>query len=398
MTSTDRSKPMRGAVSGFRGRRLLGWAYAPGEPAPTVEILLNDKVVGHAVADAPRPDLRLHLEHPTGRCGFEFEFGPGALAEGDLIEARVPGRDVQWMRNPAKVLVTSPTTFSLEPVPRRRPSAATESDRQPKIPQFGVLPERPRLRILADVLHALFLREVRNRYGAHRFGYFWAVAQPVILVMALQVGHLLLAGRGDGLIYGVDGMYFFLLGVVPWFMFANGYHHCMGAMKSYRGMYTYRQVQPIDVIIVRCTLEFLILLIASSVILAAFFWTGRPVSVADPAAYVAMLLLLYLFTMSVGLIIDVFVTRNDEIRPFFTSMDRVLLFISGVFFTLEAMPRELHPYLMWNPLLHAFELGRASMLERYETPCSWGYLVTCTIVAMTLAMALYRRNLFRLTS
>ena len=43
---------------------------------------------------------------------------------------------------------------------------------------------------------------------------FWAVAQPMILVMGLQIGHVLLARGGDGLIYGVDGMYFFLLGVV----------------------------------------------------------------------------------------------------------------------------------------------------------------------------------------
>lgn len=390
---------MRGALSGFRGRRLLGWAYAVGEPAPTVEIMLNGNVVGAAVADAPRPDVRMRIEHPTGLCGFEFAFPAGTeLKEGDLIEVRVPGREVEWARNPAKLLVTGPTTFSIEPVPRRKLKTEPEDGRSRLIPEFGVLPERPRVVIVRDVLRALFLREVRNRYGAYRYGYFWAVAQPMILVMALQIGHVLLARGGDGLIYGVDGMYFFLLGVVPWFMFANGYHQCMGAMKSYRGMYTYRQVQPIDVIIVRCSLEFLILSIASILILAVFHWIGRPISMADPAAYVAMLMLLYLFTVSVGLIIDVFVTRNEDIRQFFTSIDRVLLFISGVFFTLDAMPREFHPYLMWNPLLHAFELGRASMLERYETPCSWSYLITCTVVAMTLALSLYRRNLFRLTS
>ena len=390
---------MRGAMSGFRGRRLLGWAYAAGEPAPVVEILVNGSMVGSVTADRARPDLRLRLEHPTGRCGFEFEFPADfVLREGDLIEARVPGREVEWSRNPARLVRAGPVSFSIDPVPRRKRDANGETTTSALIPHFGVQPERPRLAVVRDVLRALFLREVRNRYGAHRYGYFWAVAQPLILVLALQLGHVLLSGRGDGRIYGVDGLYFFLLGVVPWFMFANGYHQCMGAMKSYRGMYTYRQVQPIDVILVRCTLEFLILLIAFLILLALLHWLNRPVSFVDPAAYVAMLLLLYLFTVSVGLIVDVFVTRNDDVRQFFTSMDRVLLFISGVFFTLDAMPRDLHPYLMWNPLLHAFELGRAAMLERYETPCSWIYLVTCTVVAMTLALSLYRRNLFRLTS
>nr|WP_293248481.1 ABC transporter permease [Panacagrimonas sp.] len=387
---------MRGALSGFRGRRLLGWAYAPGQPPPTVEILLNGAVVGQAVADAPRPDLRLRLEHPTGRCGFEFEFPEGEVQEGDLIEARVPGCEVAWTRNPCKVLLRGPSTFSLEPVPHRK--LDVKPDGPALIPDFGVLPGRPRPIILRDVLRALFLREVRNRYGAHRFGYFWAVAQPIILVMALQVVHVVLRKRGDGLIYGVDGMYFFLLGVLPWFMFANGYHQCMGAMKANRGMYTYRQVQPIDIILIRCTLAFVIQTIALVVIVTGFYWSGRPISLAEPAAYLAMLTLLYLFTMSVGLIVDVFVTRNDDVRNFLVPVDRVLLFISGVFFTLDAMPRELHPYLLWNPLLHAFELGRAAMLEQYETPCSWGYLSICTVVAMTLALTLYRRNLFRLTS
>ena len=387
---------MRGALSGFRGRRLLGWAYAPGEAAPTVEILLNGAVVGQAVADAPRADLRLRLEHPTGRCGFEFDFPEGGLQEGDLIEARVPGFEVDWTRNPCKVLVRAPGNFTLEPVPLRKLDA--KPDASALIPQFGVLPERSRPTILRDVLRALFLREVRNRYGAYRFGYFWAVAQPIILVMALQLVHVLLKRRGDGLIYGVDGMYFFLLGVLPWFMFANGYHQCMGAIRQNRGMYTYRQVQPIDIIIIRCTLTFVIQTIALVVIVTAFHWSGRPISLAEPAAFVAMLTLLYLFTMSIGLIADVFVTRNEDVRNFLIPVDRVLLFISGVFFTLDAMPRELHPYLLWNPLLHAFELGRAAMLEQYETPCSWGYLAICTVVAMALALSLYRRNLFRLTS
>jgi capsular polysaccharide transport system permease protein len=390
---------MRGALSGFKGRSLHGWAYAAGEQPPTVEILHNGTVVGSAVADRPRPDLRLRLEHPTGLCGFVFDFPASVpLQAGDILEARVTGREVHWMRNPMKVLVTGGATLSIEPVPQRRLETPVDTGKPPLIPAFGVLPERPRLRIVHDVLRALFQREVRNRYGAYRYGYFWAVAQPILFILALQVGHYFIAGRGDGLIYGVDGMYFFQLGVVPWFMFANGYHQCMGAMKSYRGMYTYRQVQPIDVILVRCTLEFLILVIAFLVFLLLFHWFGRPISMVNPAGYVAMLALLYLFTMSVGLIVDVFVTRNDDVRQFFSVTDRVLMFISGVFFTLEAMPRELHPYLMWNPLLHAFELGRAAMLDRYETPCSWTYLVACTVVALTLALALYRRNLFRLTS
>lgn len=397
MASTPSSPVMRGALSGFRGRRLLGWAYAPGEPPPTVEILLNGARVGQAVSDFPRADLRLRLEHPTGKCGFEWEFPEGLLKEGDLIEARVPGCEVDWTRNPCRVLLRGPATFSLEPVPRRKLDAKPDEG-QTLIPRFGVVPERPRLVIVRDVLRALFLREVRNRYGAHRFGYFWAVATPVLLVMALQVVHVVLRRRGDGLIYGVDGMYFFLLGVLPWFMFANGYHQCMGAIRSNRGMYTYRQVQPIDIIVVRCSLAFVIQLIAMVVIVTAFYWSGRPISMADPAAFLAMLGFLYFFTMSVGLIADVFMTRNEDVRNFLTPIDRVLLFISGVFFTLDAMPRELHPYLLWNPLLHAFELGRAAMLEQYETPCSWSYLAICTVVTMTLALSLYRRNLFRLTS
>lgn len=392
------TRELRGAISGFRGRTLVGWVFVPGEEPLTVHVRINGKRVATGIADVDMRDHWIAREHITGKCGFEIAIPDDVVIEdGDRVSCASPGADGEWARNPSLVKVDEDGRISLAALTKTARRAADDGDAY-ALPQFGVVPERKPGRIVLDVWRALFLREVRNRYGAFRFGYFWAVAQPMLYIAVLQSARMVFRGTGESDLYGVNGLYFFQLAVIPWFMYQHGYHQAMGSMKQYKGAYTYRQIQPIDVILVKCALEFLILLVAFLLFMAIFAWLGMPISFRDPAGFVAVLGLLYLLTTSLGLIADVFITRNEDMRRVFALVDRPLFIMSGVFFTLDAMPEALHPYVLWNPLLHAIELCRATMLHNYPTPASWTYLVSCTIAAMMFALGLYRRNLYRLTN
>lgn len=258
-------------------------------------------------------------------------------------------------------------------------------------------PSRASGRVFLDALRALFLREVFSRYGAFRFGYVWAVAQPLLFVLMINETRALFRGQ-DQHIYGVSGIYFFLIGVLPFFMYQQGFHQAMGAMSSFRGVFNYREVRPIDIILVRCGIEFALLLIVIGLFMLGLHWFDSPIDVDDPLGFIAAIGLLFIFTQGVGLTADVYVTRNPDTRRIFTLIDRPLFFISGVFFTAEVMPEGVREILMWNPLLHAIDLGRGALLSEYESPCSWIYLSLWAFGMLLFGFGAYRRNMHFLTA
>ena len=79
---SHRAKIMRaepGVVSGW----MIG--VDPGQPV-RVALLVNGNEVAQAVADRPRPNLKKQGMHPTGQCGFVFQFEDGnSLKIGDQV-------------------------------------------------------------------------------------------------------------------------------------------------------------------------------------------------------------------------------------------------------------------------------------------------------------------------
>lgn len=258
-------------------------------------------------------------------------------------------------------------------------------------------PPRSHLRIFFDALTALLIREVRNRYGTFRGGYVWAVVQPLAFVVVLNESRALL-GAGDREIYGVSGQYFLLIGILPYFMFQQSFHQAMGAMRSFRGVFNYREVRPIDIILVRSTIEFVLLGLVLMLTMLGLHFFHKPVEFEDPLRFLAAIGLLFVFTQGLGLIADVYSTRSDNMRRVFMLLDRPLFFLSGVFFTLEVVPEGLREYLMWNPLAHAIDLGRGAMLSEYTSPCSWLYLSMWSFSLLLFGLGAYRSNLHRLSA
>lgn len=252
-------------------------------------------------------------------------------------------------------------------------------------------------RIFIDALVALFIREVRSRYGTFRGGYVWAVVQPLAFVVIINESRALLGASRDA-IYGVSGQYFFLIGVLPFFMYQQSFNQALGAMTSFRGVFNYREVRPIDIILVRGAIEFVLLGFVLMLTILGLHFFHQPVDFQDPLRFLAAIGLLFVLTQGLGLIGDVYATRSDNVRRIIMLMDRPLFFISGVFFTAEVVPEGLREYLMWNPLLHAIDLGRDSMLTEYDSPCSWLYLTLFAFSALMFGLGAYRSNLHRLSA
>jgi capsular polysaccharide transport system permease protein len=98
------------------------------------------------------------------------------------------------------------------------------------------------------------------------------------------------------------------------------------------------------------------------------------------------------FTISVSIgmifgIIECYVVEVKKVRSF---LSRPLLFISGVFFSLQDIPREYWYLVDWNPLLHGIELSRFALYSTYtDIGVSVTYLAKVTLYSLFLSLIVY---------
>lgn len=90
---------IRGSVDAVTKKHVSGWIYADGKADPvSVEAVINNQVVGSAVADMLRPDLA-KAGFGEGKCGFEIRFkhdiDPVYLP---FIQIRMAGTDLELRR------------------------------------------------------------------------------------------------------------------------------------------------------------------------------------------------------------------------------------------------------------------------------------------------------------
>lgn len=261
--------------------------------------------------------------------------------------------------------------------------------------RFPRLSRRSSGEIVQHSLYAFVLREMRDRFGRSRWGYLWAIAQPILFMVGLM-GLRVLLGRGRQDIYDVNGMYFFWLGLAPFFMFLNGLNRAMGSTRAYRALFQFRQVQPVDVMLVRLFIEFATMCIVFVIVVTGFWWFGVTISADDILGFVVVILLLFGFTFGCVLAAEVSITLAPDSRQLINIIERPLFLISGTFFTIDQVPPGVREWLLWNPLLHGVDLARGTMLAKYEPIGSWLYFGGCALVAVALGLTLYQRYRMRL--
>lgn len=270
------------------------------------------------------------------------------------------------------------------------------SDSETLIPP---LPERPLGRtswqVFLGSMRAFLLREMMNQFGRSRLGYVWALAEPAATVAVLAGLHAVIRG-GHHELYGESPIVFFVFGAVPYFLYANVVAAAQGVCNSQKGLFNYRQIKPIDVILARGAIDGLMMLGVAAVFLAGWWWLGHSLPLSDPLQLVCAMFSLFVLGFSVGLVFEVFGTIYPDLRKVISMLTRPMFFISGVFFTIDMMPTGLRAVLIWNPVLHGVDLTRGAVLPEYDSPASWFYLWGFILVAQFIGLAAYRRYLYRL--
>ena len=246
--------------------------------------------------------------------------------------------------------------------------------------------------IQTAVLYALFIREIQTRFGNFRLGIFWAFLEPISHILVLTILFTLLRGR-DGF-YGIPFALFFAAGVISFFIFQKTVLNSISSIKVNMGLFAYRQVKPLDTIIVRAFLELFVLITVAVFLIWLGSWVfGFEAFPDNLLKALTIILLIFILALGTSFCTAVIGVKYPESSQLIGMLMRPLYFTSGVFFPLEFIPQNLHVYLLWNPMLHGLEQFRSACFNTYPSySTSLIYLSAWSITVFLLGLAYYRKN------
>jgi capsular polysaccharide transport system permease protein len=255
--------------------------------------------------------------------------------------------------------------------------------------------------VLKDVVFALFIREIKTRFGVYRLGLAWAFLEPVSFIVILSTirsitsSSTFFGAESHGMPYAL----FLALGYVPFQMFSKLLSQGAAAVNANQGLFNYRQVRPIDAILARTLLEVLVFGFVILFFLTLFWWFGFNSGIADPLRLIMVFLLLTTFSTGIGVIICVGQLRFPELLKIVPLLTKPLFFISGLFFSINDIPSQYQNYLLWNPILHAIELIRGACYQNFSIDSvSITYLSLMSLITVFFGLAMYRLDWKRMVA
>ena len=250
--------------------------------------------------------------------------------------------------------------------------------------------KRSSFQIQLAVIHALAVRELKTRFGRYRMGMVWALLEPI---MQIAIFMAMFYFRGRSTIGGLELPIFLATGIAPFLYFKKVISQSMGAVSANRNLLIYRQVRVFDPFLTRFLLEAGLSFIVLLAIIAGSWWVGFDVEIVNSLRFVLVYGLLSFFSFGLSLVFGVLNTLYPEPGKFIPVILRPLMFISGTFFSINEMPSNVQELLLWNPLIHAFELMRSCFSFYYDTSLvSLDYLALSALTTMTLGMLMFRAN------
>lgn len=220
-------------------------------------------------------------------------------------------------------------------------------------PQRGVL--RAGLRIQRRVIAALMMRELHTRYGRENIGYLWLILEPLFLATAVGLIHARASNHFGGDIKPVPAA---LIGYCNFMTFRSMVSRAEGALESNVSLFYHRTITPFDVLLARGLLEQAGTLLAFCVLMGVAVATGIANLPERPLIYGAGVVAMFLLSWGLSMVICAVTHERRSLGRIIHPIIYVLMPLSGAFFTMHALPKQVRDVLLTIPLAHCYEIMR----------------------------------------
>jgi len=183
-----------------------------------------------------------------------------------------------------------------------------------------------------------------------------------------------------------------IIGLVFYLMFKRTAGQVQHALTANRALFAYRQVKPIDTLLVRAALEgFITTLIAIIMGIGGIFF-GVALVPDDPLTVLAVFFGLWLMGLGFGLVTSVVAALIPKIGIVLGVISTFLYLTSGVIVPISHIPKPYRDWLLINPLLHGIEAARLGISPYYHAipGLDVGYLFKCAVFAIFFGLALHK--------
>lgn len=214
------------------------------------------------------------------------------------------------------------------------------------------------------IIGALLLREVRTRFGQYRFGYAWALLEPLVQIGLLSIIFYVTGARPS---LGTSFETFFCTGFVTFAFFRDLAGRTASSITANRALLSFPPVRNMDTVWARITLEVATNMTALAFVVLIFVYLGIPIMPNDPLRVFFGLL----SAISLGAGVGIFNAAFSPIAPpwmmIFQWFMRIQYFASGVFFLPERLPPFAADILRWNPVGHSIVIVREGFYAGYKS-------------------------------
>jgi len=256
--------------------------------------------------------------------------------------------------------------------------------------EYSYLSPRSDWAITFSVWKALFLREAVARIASKRGAWVWLLVDPILHVIFMILMFTFIRMREVG---GIEVQAWLIVGVMSYSMFRSASTQGQNAISANRSLFSYRQVKPVDTILVRVVVEGLVGVLVTIILGAGALLFDIDIIPYDILYCFAGFLGMWLMGVGYGLMTSVAVELIPETAKFFGFIAAPLYILSGVILPLSAIPPPYSDWLLLNPLAHGVEAARVGISHWYHpfSGLDLAYLYECAIVAIFLGLALHRR-------
>ena len=240
--------------------------------------------------------------------------------------------------------------------------------------------------IWRDVIFALFVREIKTGFN-DRLGLAWAIFQPLSFIFLLSYLRGMIAGSDS---HTVPTFEFMMYGMLLIQLFLDTLMNTSNSLKKNKALFAFRQVQPISSAIATGSFYFLVKIAVFILLILIMYFLGIDFQIDDPLFLLFNAVCVWLIGLSLGLLFAIGQCYVPELSKMQSVLMRPLFFISGVFFSMQDIPKEYWGYLDWNPILHAIELSRYAAYTTYGNDAvSEFYLFSVTLALLFFSLAVY---------
>lgn len=251
-------------------------------------------------------------------------------------------------------------------------------------------PRRNSFGVTLSVWNALLLREALSRLFGSRAAWFWLMAEPLVHMVIIGFIYAVIRHHTVG---GIDTLIFLVLGLQGFFLFRRTASQTAGAIDANRALFAYRQVTPTDTVLIRGTLEAILMALVVTAMMAGLLLLGHDIVPIDPLAVLSAFAGLWLLGMAFGLIVSAVSELAPEFRRVVNMVMMPLYFISGVMVPIASIPQPYRGWLMLNPIAHGMDAARTGFAPYYHhvPGMSLSYLYICALVGIFSGLLLHRR-------